>query len=610
MTKKRTQKLAVGVAVSMILFGASSSHAGTTFTYQGQLKLNGGLVSANCSMRFRLYDQPVGGNLLGTVGPIAVAVSAGVFATELDFGTALGSGNRWLDISVDCGTGLTSLTPRQTLTSAPYAYSADTVASDGIGALQLQSNAVTTAKIADGAVTSAKIAAGAITSTQIADNSVTSAKIASGTIVASDIDNSSVQQRVTGTCGGGDAMTGINANGTVTCVSSGGSGDITAVNAGAGLTGGGVSGSVTLNVAYSGSGSATTASRSDHHHLAQSWTSSDPEGLRVTTTATNGTALAGVANTGSNAWGVYGASSTGFGVYATSGSGIAVRGSSSSGPSGVYGRASASLAAGVDGETTRTDQAGVGVLGRTPSGGAGTGVSGNSGTGIGVYGVSSTGTGTGAYGVNSTSNNWGKLGLISDGVRGEAASANGNGVRAIANNGSSAYALWASSTSGYAGYFTGKVNITGALTKGSGTFKIDHPLDPANKYLSHSFVESPDMKNLYDGIVTLDAAGEAVVRMPDWFEALNRDFRYQLTPMGAFAPVYVAAEIVDNAFRIAGGSPGLRVSWQVTGSRKDAYAEAHPITVEEDKPDGERGRYLHPVEHGQPEALGVNADRE
>jgi hypothetical protein len=44
-------------------------------------------------------------------------------------------------------------------------------------------------------------------------------------------------------------------------------------------------------------------------------------------------------------------------------------------------------------------------------------------------------------------------------------------------------------------------------------FRIDHPLDPANKYLNHSAVESPDMKNIYDGVVTLDADGEAVVEL-------------------------------------------------------------------------------------------------
>ncbi|WAC02029.1 hypothetical protein N7U66_19830 [Lacinutrix neustonica] len=44
---------------------------------------------------------------------------------------------------------------------------------------------------------------------------------------------------------------------------------------------------------------------------------------------------------------------------------------------------------------------------------------------------------------------------------------------------------------------TGDLNVTGNIAKGGGTFKIDHPLDPKNKYLVHSFVESPEMMNIY-----------------------------------------------------------------------------------------------------------------
>ena len=98
----------------------------------------------------------------------------------------------------------------------------------------------------------------------------------------------------------------------------------------------------------------------------------------------------------------------------------------------------------------------------------------------------------------------------------------------------------------------------GTLSKTAGSFKIDHPLDPANKYLYHSFVELPDMKNIYDGVATLDANGAAVVTLPDWFEALNEEFRYQLTCIGGYAPVYIAQEIKDNQFTIAGGTARLQ----------------------------------------------------
>jgi len=154
---------------------------------------------------------------------------------------------------------------------------------------------------------------------------------------------------------------------------------------------------------------------------------------------------------------------------------------------------------------------------------------------------------------------------------------------------------------GYAGYFQGDVEVIGTLSKGGGSFKIDHPLDPANKYLYHSFVESPDMMNIYNGNVVLDANGEAAIELPEWFEALNRDFRYQLTCIGSFSPVYIAQKVRNNSFKIAGGQPGMEVSWQVTGIRQDVWANAHRIPVEADKPARERGYYIHPELYGAPE---------
>ncbi len=141
----------------------------------------------------------------------------------------------------------------------------------------------------------------------------------------------------------------------------------------------------------------------------------------------------------------------------------------------------------------------------------------------------------------------------------------------------------------------GSLVITGSISKGSGSFTIDDPLDPENKTLSHSFVESPDMMNIYNGNAILDRRGRAVVTLPAYFQALNREFRYQLTSIGAPAPdLHIAQEIQGNCFRIAGGKPGTKVSWQVTGIRHDPYAEAHRIRVEAQKPPAERGTYLHP----------------
>jgi hypothetical protein len=155
---------------------------------------------------------------------------------------------------------------------------------------------------------------------------------------------------------------------------------------------------------------------------------------------------------------------------------------------------------------------------------------------------------------------------------------------------------------------TGNLNINGTLSKGGGSFHIDHPLDPENKYLDHSFVESPDMKNIYDGTVVLDENGIAVVELPEWFEALNSDFRYQLTAIGLPSPnLHIAKEIRNNSFEIAGGHPGMKVSWQVTGIRIDKWAENNRIKTEYDKQGNERGRYLHYKEYGQPFSNSIEA---
>ncbi len=184
------------------------------------------------------------------------------------------------------------------------------------------------------------------------------------------------------------------------------------------------------------------------------------------------------------------------------------------------------------------------------------------------------------------------------------------GVRGVVAGGSGTnYAIYgaaAGTGTNYAGYFNGDARVTGTFFKGAGGFQIDHPQDPENKYLTHSFVESPDMKNLYDGVVVLDSAGQATVQMPSWFEEVNRDFRYQLTAIGASGPnLYIAQEIQGNQFAIAGGSAGTRVSWQVTATRQDAYANAYRLPVEETKREAERGSYLHPELYDQPESSRV-----
>lgn len=310
--------------------------------------------------------------------------------------------------------------------------------------------------------------------------------------------------------------------------------------------------------------------------------------------------------------GVLGESDTYYGVSGTS-----------------TGGGQATDSAGVAGFTTSTSSTDAGVLGEGPNGiiglvtGAvkdslygtvgvyGSGSSGQNGSslyGIGVQGVSDSGTGVfgmstqGSYGVG-VEGNGGQEGTglfgVASGTSGWGVYGNGDGIGIYAE---SDYGTGLFSYSPYtAGEFDGNVDVNGTLTKSGGAFKIDHPLDPANKYLYHSFVESPEMKNVYDGVVTLDAQGEAVVSLPHWFDALNTSFRYQLTPIGAPAPnLYIAAEISNNHFKIAGGAAGMNVCWQVTGNRQDAWAKAHPIPVEQDKSGSAKGHYLHPALYGHP----------
>lgn len=157
----------------------------------------------------------------------------------------------------------------------------------------------------------------------------------------------------------------------------------------------------------------------------------------------------------------------------------------------------------------------------------------------------------------------------------------------------------------YAGYFNGNglfmgdLQVGGMLSKAGGTFRIDHPLDPENKYLVHSFVESPEMMNIYSGNCVTDAQGIAVVQMPAYFDALNQDFHYQLTVLGQKAMVWVGKKMQGNQFEIHSDLPNVEVSWQVSGVRRDPWAQAHRVEVEVEKPDSEKGFYLHAREYGQ-----------
>ena len=306
-------------------------------------------------------------------------------------------------------------------------------------------------------------------------------------------------------------------------------------------------------------------------------------------------------DTGGSATGVYGATTNGYGVIGqATGSGYGLTGLATSGlgvsagattGTGVLGASGSGV--GVRGTTQSFSQTNAAVWGENTSTSVnGIGVRGISKGGYGVYGSTSFNNSTAVYGKNT-----GGSGFIGVGVTGETNAQYGAAIQGIATGGADA------------GNFLGTVNVGGTLNvSGSKNFRIDHPLDPAHQYLYHSCIESPDMMNVYNGNITLDATGAATVLLPTYFEALNRDFRYQLTPLGQAGPgLFVAQEVARNTFGIAGGAPGGRVSWQVTGIRQDKAADRYRTVPEVAKEPQNQGRYLLPEAYGQPASAGIGA---
>ena len=151
----------------------------------------------------------------------------------------------------------------------------------------------------------------------------------------------------------------------------------------------------------------------------------------------------------------------------------------------------------------------------------------------------------------------------------------------------------------------GNLVVTGSISKGSGTFKIDHPDDPENKFLVHSFVESPDMMNVYNGNAITDANGFVTVELPDYVENTNKDYRYQLTPIGQFAQCIIKEKVKGNKFVIQTDKPNVEVSWMITGIRSDPYANQNRIVPVVDKDQNEKGKYLHPEAYGKDDSYNM-----
>jgi hypothetical protein len=353
-------------------------------------------------------------------------------------------------------------------------------------------------------------------------------------------------------------------------------------------------------------------------------TSGSTRGVVGRSSSTSGVGVLGEATaTSGSVYGVQGRSSStsGVGVFgeatATSGSvyGVQGRSSSTSGVGvlgeatatsgsvyGVQGRSSSTSGAGVFGEATATSGNTYGIVGRASSTsgvgvlGEATATSGNtygglfqnpSSSGIGVYGYAqaTTGTNFGVVGRSESPSGRGVVGVA------EASTGTNYGVLGRTN----------SSANGWGVYANGRLGASGTKS-----FQIDHPLRPETHFLNHFCIEAPEPYNLYRGTVTLDAQGEAWVQLPDYFEAINRDASYHLTPIGAAMPnLHVAVEIQGNRFKIAGGAPFKKVSWEVKAVRNDPWVQQYGYQTEQEKPKEYQGLYLHPELYGQPKERGV-----
>ncbi len=429
------------------------------------------------------------------------------------------------------------------LGTTAYAFHAAT-ADVALSTGGLGPGAVDTAAIQDGAVTTAKLADSAVSAAKLADGAVSAAKLAAGAVTSAAIADGAVSAADIGPAIV-SSLDGVTNDGGNIDLVAGANVTITADDA-----------ANTITIAASGAGGGLTGSGT----------------LNYLPRFTGATAL-------------------GNSALFQSGSAI---GLGTASPDRLF-VASAAAGDAILGEVTATGQIDyIGVEGiAVPSEAYGVG-----GQFLGGY--------VGAWALSEGASNgeyYGAYGQATSGAGGFAYGATGDAQGPEVNVGILGYAD--GGTANYAGYFLGDIQVDGYVYSAGLATRIDHPLAPATMTLTQALVQSDEMKSVYDGSVLLDATGSAWVELPAWTTALSGDFRYQLTCVGGHAPVYVASEIADGRFRIAGGRPGLKVCWQVTGARQDAWAAQHPLVPEAAKAASAAGRYWQPAAAGQPARQGM-----
>ena len=546
--------------LALLLTSAPRPIAAAPITDTGQL-LSGGvpIASGLYDLKFGLYTAATGGTQVGsTLSVSSVPVEDGVFVVTLDFGSVVNGQTLYLQTAYrphpsPGGTSYTTQTPRPLIPTSPYAdyalVSGSTNALQGTG---VSTTAPTTGQVLTytGSLWTPQDIPAPTAYTAGTGLTLSGHQFSVAVPLALSSGGSSAVISATNTASNGTGVSGVANGGTAAYGVFGGS------TSGAGIVGSSISGKGVYGTSGSG--------------YAGYFKGGGTTGLYGESTITNGTGVSGVANTGSGAYGVFGGSTSGAGVTGSSTSGKGVYGTSGSGYAGYF---KGGGTTGLYGESTITN---------------GTGVSGVANTGSGAYGV--FGGSTSGAGVTGSSSI-------------------GNGIYGSSMAG---YGVYGTSSNNYSGYFAGSVGVTNTLVvggdlnvSGNKNFQIDHPLHPDTMTLKHVCIESNLPENVYNGEVTTDAVGSAVVQLPDYFEALNKKPLYQLTVVGQFAQAVVATRVKDNQFTIKTDKPGVTVCWQVTGERNDAYQKAHPYQAEEQKAEKDQGKYLDPTSYGLPEDMVI-----
>jgi hypothetical protein len=569
-------------------------------SYQGVLKdAAGNILTGDFAMTFKIYNDPTGGSALWTEIQ-AVAVANGLFSVQLGSINPITTVpfDRIHFLGITVGTG-SELTPRTLLSPSPYSFMA----------MNVLDNSITTSKIQNGAVTGVKIGSNEVVKSLngLKDN----IRIVSGTNVSITLGGDSIAISATGIGGGITGSGTTNYIPRFTSTNSVGNSELFQIGSDIGI--GTTSPLAKLDVrgniitGIDGSGGMLTLAAQDNANEGgqiifngagsyDDWRQDSYfNSIRFFTNSTNTNTIE-IFNVGS---GTAGLNIEGYVGIGTTTPYYPLQVSTNRRYAGYFTTDTLSASAHViHGEYLGTGNIdAIGVYGKsTPANNYGLGgyfVGGYMGAVGSVFASGGSSRYFGVYGKADGESSGEKFG-----VRGNA---NGTGTFNYGIYGSASGA-----TTNWAGYFGGNVKVEGQINPTAGSFQIDHPLDPANKYLNHSFVESPDMMNIYNGNVVTDGSGYSIVTLPNWFEVLNKDFRYQLTVIGEFAQAIISQEVQNNQFSIRTDKPNVKVSWQVTGIRKDPWAEKNRILVEENKQSDQLGKYLHPEVYGMPKSMGVD----